>query len=235
MNDVPAPSPRISGLWTASVVWFWGCMILGWGCFVVAGHQLQRWEDRLLAAIVWQLCFAVGLGVILGGIVHTLHSRGETLRAIGWGLPTSKVALSGGILLGLLYTMGVYAGILQDPVMKGVNPLAWHWTRLALLPIGIAMAFAEEAMMRGYFMNELDRARVPVWAQIVLSGVCSGIYHAFHNWGWLGLMPGVILFTIHAALFVFARRSLLPSVVAHSLYHVLNAPYLLMYAMAQMQ
>jgi len=55
---------------------------------------------------------------------------------------------------------------------------------------------------------------------------CSGRWPMY-------VFPSFVLFSIHAALYVLAGRSLTPTIVAHSLYHVLCAPYLLMFAMTQ--
>jgi membrane protease YdiL (CAAX protease family) len=138
-----------------------------------------------------------------------------------------------GVILGSLYVAGVYAGILNDSSMTGVDPFALHWIRFALVPVGVLMAIAEETMMRGFFMTRLSQSRVPTWAQILLSGACSAVYHSFHNLSLIGFMPSFVLFTLHAGLYVFASRSLTPTIIAHSMYHVLCAPYLLMFAMAQ--
>ena len=73
-----------------------------------------------------------------------------------------------GVLLGGLYLWGSYFG--AQYVLPGENVLAFTWTRLALAPLGIFMAIAEEVMMRGFFMTELNRARVPTWLQILSSG-----------------------------------------------------------------
>jgi hypothetical protein len=46
-----------------------------------------------------------------------------------------------------------------------------------------------------------------------------------------GFIPSFVLFSMHAGLYVLGKRSLTPSIVAHSMYHVLGEPYLLMMAM----
>ncbi len=235
-NEMPPDVNFSQGAWrNALLIWLLGCVILGCGCFVAAGRALQAWPSRFWAAVCWQLSFAVGLSAILAAIVFLQRSRGLSLSSVGWRKPSTKTTIAIGIGLGLLYTLGVYAGILNDPRMKDVNPFDLHWVRFALIPVGVYMAFAEETMMRGFFMTELSRARVPTWLQVLLSGVCSGVYHSFQNLTRIGLLPSVILFTLHAILYIASRRSLTPVIIAHSLYHVLGAPYLLMFAMAQSQ
>lgn len=228
-----APRSYLSGWANAIGIWLLGCLLLCLGCFVVAGRHLREMPDALWAAVYWQLCFSVGLAVILVVIVSLNHVHGSTLANIGWRKPTSKTAIVCGVVLGALYVVGVYAGILNDPSMKHMNPFAMHWVRFALIPLGVFMAVAEETMMRGFFMTNLSQARVPVWAQVALSGACSAAYHSFHNLTWIGFIPSFVLFTLHAILYIVGQRSLTPSIVAHSMYHVLCAPYLLMFAMAQ--
>jgi membrane protease YdiL (CAAX protease family) len=232
-DTVQASRSHRSGWANAIGIWLLGCFLLGFGCFVVAGRQLREMPDALWAAVYWQLCFGVGLAIILFVIISLNCAHGSSLADIGWRKPTSKTAIVCGVVLGTLYVAGVYAGILNDPSMKRVNPFAMHWVRFALIPLGVFMAVAEETMMRGFFMTNLSRARVPVWAQVALSGACSAAYHSFHNLTWIGFIPSFVLFTLHAMLYVLGRRSLTPSIVAHSMYHVLCAPYLLMFAMAQ--
>jgi len=98
-------------------------------------------------------------------------------------------------LLGVLYTTGVYFG--ARAILKDVDVTEFNWTRVALVPLGIFMGVAEESMMRGFFMNELQKARVAVWLQIVASGACSAVYHAIHNPTWEGFLPSFVLFTLH--------------------------------------
>jgi membrane protease YdiL (CAAX protease family) len=106
--------------------------------------------------------------------------------------------------------------------------------RLALTPLGIFMAMAEETMMRGFFMTELQRAHIPTWMQVFASGACSAVYHALQNPSIIGFLPSCVLFSMHAALYVLGGRSLTPVIVAHSAYHVFGEPYLLMMALATM-
>ncbi|OAI52679.1 hypothetical protein AYO47_01170 [Planctomyces sp. SCGC AG-212-M04] len=228
------PAARRASLRPAIGIWLLGCLLVGVGCFVLIGKRLVRSEDPLLAAVWWQLSFAVALAVILAAIVRIQSRRGETLSAIGWRKSTSKLWFGAGVMLGVLYAMGVYAGIHESPAMKGVNPFELHWVRFVLIPVGVFMAAAEEIMMRGFFMTELQRAGVGTGWQIVFSGLASAAYHSFHNPSLIGFIPSFVLFSMHAALYVLAGRSLTPTVVAHSLYHVLCAPYLLMFAMTQM-
>jgi membrane protease YdiL (CAAX protease family) len=229
-----ATPPSTRSAWVSAIgVWLLGCVLLGLGCFVVVGGQLRMMTDKLWSAVYWQLCFAIALAIVLAAVIVANRVQGTTLADIGWRKPTSSTAIVFGVILGGLYVAGVYAGILNDPSMKHMNPFAMHWVRFALIPLGVFMAIAEEVVMRGFFMTQLSHACVPAWAQILLSGACSAAYHSFHNFTWIGFIPSFVLFSLHAVLFVAGQRSLTPSIVAHSMYHVLCAPYLLMFAMAQ--
>jgi membrane protease YdiL (CAAX protease family) len=206
-----------------------GCLLLGLGCFIGLGEFLPQRMDLFTAAIWQQVGFGVALGLILVVIVVIQRRRGESLRELGWARPTTWLALILGTVLGGLYLWGCYFG--AKYVLPGQNVLAFHWARIALAPLGIFMAIAEETMMRGYFMTELQRARISAWIQILASGACSAVYHALQNPTLEGFLPACVLFSLHAGLYVLGRRSLTPTIMAHSMYHVFGEPYFLMMVM----
>src|SRR5262249_21397405 len=86
----------------------------------------------------------------------------------------------------------------------------------------------------GHLYRPEQKARVATWLQIVASGGCSAVYHAFQNPTPAGFLPSFVLFSVHAGLYVLGRRSLTPVVITHSIYHVFGEPYLLMLALAAM-
>jgi membrane protease YdiL (CAAX protease family) len=208
-----------------------GCL-MGWGGFVVLGNYLPRRMELFQAAVVLYVAFGAALGIIFGTIVAWQRSRGSSLAELGWRRPTTKTALALGFALGVLYITGVYFG--ARAILKDVDVTEFNWIRVALVPLGIFMGIAEETMMRGFFMNELQKARVAVWLQIVASGACSAIYHSIHNPTLRGFLPSFVLFTLHAGLYVAGRRSLTSVSIAHGMYNVLGEPYLLMMALAVM-
>ena len=136
------------------------------------------------------------------------------------------------LIMGALYVTGAYFGARQ--LLKDVDVLEITLVRLALVPVGIFMAIAEETMMRGFFMTELHRARVSAWLQIVASGACSAVYHSLQDPSLVGFLPSFVLFSLHAGLYVLGKRSLTPVSLAHGIYNVFGEPYLLMMAMAAM-
>src|SRR5262249_52440206 len=231
MSASPDPSPPLSKLvaWrNALAMTLLGCL-MGWACFVVLGSYLRTHWELMQAAILQQVGFSVALGIILAVIVVWQRVRGLSLKELGWRKPTTMTAMVLALLLGALYISGLWFG--AAAVLKGVDVAEFNWTRVALAPLGIFMAFAEETMMRGFFMTELQRARVAVWLQIIASGACSAVYHAIQNPTLIGYLPSFVLFTLHAGLYVLGKRSLTPTVITHSIYHVLGEPYLLMMAM----
>jgi membrane protease YdiL (CAAX protease family) len=208
-----------------------GCL-MGWAGFVVLGDYLPKRMDLFQAAVVLYLAFGAALGIIFAVIVLWQRRRGSSLAELGWRRPTTKTALTIAFVLGVLYTAGAYFG--ARAILKDVDVTEFNWTRVALIPLGVFMGVAEETMMRGFFMNELKKARVAVWLQIVASGACSAVYHAIHNPTWEGFLPSFVLFTLHAGLYVAGKRSLTPVSIAHGMYNVLGEPYLLMMALATM-
>ena len=212
---------------------FLNCLILGLGCFVLLGSYLRSQMDLFRAAVWQQLGFAVGLGIVLAVIVRWQHCRGESLSDLGCCRPTTRLAIILAMVLGAAYLVGSWFG--ASYVLKGVDVFAFNWVRISLVPVGIFMAFAEEAIMRGFFMTELERANVGTAKQIFASGACSALYHSLQNPTLEGFLPSFVLFTVHAALYVLGKRSLTPTVVAHSMYHVFGEPYLLMMALATMK
>ncbi|HUQ70477.1 MAG TPA: type II CAAX endopeptidase family protein [Planctomycetaceae bacterium] len=223
---LPNPTSRWLGWRNALAITLLGCLLIGVGGFVVLGTVLPQRFSLWTAAILQQIGFATGLAVIFAVIVGWQRSRGETLAELGWRRPTRPGAIIAAVLLGVLYLGGSYFGVRE--LVPNADPLAFHWARVALAPLGIGMAIAEETMMRGFFMTELQRARIATSVQIVASGACSAIYHALHERTLLGFLPAFVLFSLHAALYVYGRRSLTPSIIAHSIYHVFGQPYLLM-------
>jgi membrane protease YdiL (CAAX protease family) len=231
------PHSKLRAWANAMIITALGCILGGWACFVQIGNDLLSEVnagalDLFIAAVLWELCFALAMAIILVIIFVWQRVRGLGLRELGWGRPTTPVALGLAVLLGVAFLAGNYFG--AQRLLSGVNVLELSATRVALVPLGIFLAAAEEIMMRGFFMTELQRARVATWLQIVASGACSALYHMFQNPTLLGFLPSFILFSMHAGLYVLGRRSLTPVVLAHSIYHVFGEPYLLMLAMRAM-
>jgi membrane protease YdiL (CAAX protease family) len=243
MAEAPSPEmPRTQSklrAWSTAVgVTLLGGLLGGVGCFVLLGNYLLRQVeaqrlDLFRAAVWWEVGFTVAMAVILAAIVAWQRAHGASLQELGWGRPTTPLALALAVLLGAAFLAGNYFGARR--LLPDVDVLELNWVRVALAPLGVFLAAAEETMMRGFFMTQLERARVSGWLQIVASGACSASYHALQNPTPLGFIPSFILFSLHAGLYVLGKRSLTPVVVAHSIYHVFGEPYLLMMALVAMK
>src|SRR5262245_24842628 len=227
------PPSKLQAWRNALAITALGCVLLGLGCFVMLGRYLPERMDLFQAAAWLQVGFAVALAVILAVIVGWQRARGSSVAELGWRKPTTPLALALGVLLGVAFLWVSYFGARR--LLPGVDVTEFNWVRLALAPVGIFMAVAEEAMMRGFFMTELQRARVSTWLQVVSSGACSAVYHALQNPTPMGFIPSFVLFSMHAGLYVLGKRSLTPSVAAHSIYNVFGEPYLLMMALITMK
>ncbi len=156
-----------------------------------------------------------------------------SLADLGYRRPTTPLALFLAVVLGTAYLTGSYFG--AGYLIRYIDVLEFNWVRLVLAPVGVFMAFAEETIMRGFFMTELNRANVGTTKQIFASGACSAAYHSIQNPTLEGFLPSFFLFSLHAGLYVLGRRSLTPTVLSHSMYHVLGEPYLLMMALVAAQ
>ena len=207
-----------------------GCALFGLLCFILLGSELSRRMGWYRGTIWLEVSFAIAGLIAFAYIVVWQRRRGSSLAELGWGRPTTRLALVLAAILGVAYTCGAYFGVQQ--LLPGVDLTRFTWTRLLLAPVGICLAVSEETLMRGLFMTELQRGRVPVWLQILASGLCSALYHAFQNPTLIGFLPSFVLFSLHAGLYVLGRRSLTPVFLAHSIYHVLGEPYLLMMVFA---
>jgi membrane protease YdiL (CAAX protease family) len=229
------PQSKLRAWANALAITLLGCVVAGLGCFVLLANYLrQQIESQHLdlfqAAVWWEVGFTVAMAVILSVIIVWQRARGSSLAELGWGKPTTPLALALAVLLGIAFLGGSYFG--ARSVLRGVDVTELNWVRVALAPLGVFLAIGEETMMRGFFMTELNRARVATWLQIVASGACSALYHAFQNPTPMGFFPSFVLFSLHAGLYVVGRRSLTPVVLAHGIYHVFGEPYLLMMALA---
>ena len=236
-EDMRPPS-KLRAWGNALIITLLGCLLAGVGCFLLLGNYLRRQVDSqqldlFHAAVWWEVGFTAAMGIILSVIILWQSVRGSSLRELGWGKPTTTLALVLAVLLGTAYLGGCYFG--ARFVLPGVDVTELNWVRFALVPLGIFLAFGEETMMRGFFMTQLQKARVATGLQIVASGACSAIYHTFQNPTLLGFLPSFVLFSLHAGLYVLSRRSLTPVLITHSMYHVFGEPYLLMMALAAMK
>src|ERR1700674_5629336 len=138
---------------------------LGFGFF--AQYIADRFQsDLVLGAFVLDLVFAVIIAIIVGGIVAWQRAHSETLADLGWRKPTQRVAVMGGVVLGLAWVALSYA--------RGGSPWAAPWERPVMAVIGSFLAFGEELAVRGFLMEQLRRGGVATWPEVLVSAVVMG-------------------------------------------------------------
>jgi Cytochrome P450 len=158
MKDEPCsgggtPPPSKLRAWgNALAITLLGCLLAGLGCFVLLANYL--WQlidaqqlDLCHAAAWWEVGFTVAMAVILGVIVVWQRARGSSLAELGWGRPTTPLAIVLAVLLGVAFLGSCYFG--ARSILRGVDVLELNWLRVALVPLGIFLAIGEETIMRG--------------------------------------------------------------------------------------
>jgi hypothetical protein len=201
-------------------------LLLGLLDFAIATNYLASVfpHNLLLASFYLDLCFAFSAVIIVGIIVLWQRRHSETLRDLGWGRPTTLLAISIAIIFGILWLISSY---IREP-----HPLhsflALSWERPLMMLIGLFLAFTEELAMRGFFMEQLRRGGVPTWLQILASAVFMGAYHGVigYHYSLLYGASSVILFGVISVIFVIGKRSLTPGTIAHAMTHFFGDPVL---------
>ncbi len=229
-----ARRPHVLVTWpfwrNAFVIALVGCALVGIGDFTLLAGYLARATTPETGATWLGIGFAMTFGAILAGILLWQRSHGEALAALGWRRPTSALAMSLGLALAVIWLAFSYAGILR--LLPGTRLADVSWLRLGVALLGLFVAAAEEIMMRGFFMTQLHRGRVPVWLQIVACGACSALYHSLPGLNLSAFAASFVLFSGLACIYVLGRRSLTPTIIGHGLINGLGDPYLLMLLLA---
>lgn len=197
-------------------------VVLGVGCFAFGAQFIaDHHGNSVNAAFLLDLIFLVGVLVIIAVVVLWQRAHGETIRDLGWGLPTRKVAMIVAVAYGLLWTASGYA--------RGGDPFALTWQRPLMAVIGVVLAFGEELAVRGFFLEQLRRGGVPTWLQVIASGVVMGGYHGILGWHYSVsyAVASAVIFAVVSLIFVLGRRSLTPGLTAHAMTHVLGDPSLM--------
>lgn len=181
-------------------------------------------HDRVLASFYLDLGFVVSTIIVIGLVYWWQHTHGETLADIGWRRPTRISVLIIAIIYGALWTVSFY-------VTPGhLSFFAFPWERFVMAPLGIILATSEELLFRGFLMEQLRRAAVPTWLQVLVSAVTIGSYHGlvgFHYYPQYAI-ASVVLFGLLAILYVAGKRSMTPNTVAHAMTHFFGDPSAIM-------
>lgn len=218
-------SPRIAwrNVLGATIV---GWLIIALPNFGFLTNYLARTmkHDLVLAAFYLDLGFVVSTIIVIGLVYWWQHAHGETLADIGWRRPTRIWVLIIAVIYGALWTVSFY-------VTPGhLSFLAFPWERFIMAPLGIILATSEELLFRGFLMEQLRRAAVPTWLQILTSAVTIGSYHGLVGFGYhlQYAIAGIVLFGILAILHVAGKRSMTPNTVAHAMAHFFGDPSAIM-------
>lgn len=88
-------------------------------------------------------------------------------------------------------------------------------------------AVVEECVFRGYLIGELERIRVSIPIQILVSGLAFGIIHV--GFDLAGILMTLVMGMVLATVYFIGKRSLTPSIVGHVVINVLVEPWLLLF------
>ena len=208
-----------------------GATALGWLVIALPNfgfltHYLARTmgDDKLLASFYLDLGFFVSTAIVIALVWRWQRAHGETLADLGWRKPTPLPVLVVAVIYGALWTSTAY-------IQPGsLSFLALPWERFIMAPLGIVLATGEELLFRGFLMEQLRRAGVPTWIQILTSAVAIASYHGLIGFSYSipVVIFSVLIFGIVAIIHVAGKRSMTPNVVAHAMTHVFGDPSLTM-------
>jgi CAAX protease family protein len=205
------------------------CLIIGLPNFVLLTRYLPTITDARSGAGWFLAVYSVCVIIVVGLILAWLRSANLSLADLGWGKPTSLLAIVLGIIFGLAWLSLSLFGASQ--ALKGkadINLTEINLFRLAIALLGVIISVGEEIIMRGFVMNELNRIAVPVWLQIIISGLGFALYHSVGNFSLQSLIPSFVFSAVLAIIFVAGKRSLTPSIIGHGIVNFFGEPYLVM-------
>ena len=177
-----------------------------------------RAEVAIGSAIIGEVVFLVLLVWWLRREHLTLDDLGLWKRPRLWAV---AAAVAFALLYGLL--------TVSNP---GLRPnLGLHdFLKAEAVVAAIVAGIVEEIVSRGYFMFELQRARVPAWLQIVGSGLVFGMAHV--NYSAYGVASAGLLGLVFAAIYHFGKRSLAPIIAGHAVIDLIIEPALILWVLS---
>lgn len=162
-------------------------------------------------------------GLVPGSPLSTLAQRqARTLADIGWARPTTLIA----ILLGLVFAIGYSAFTFTNPLI-GRNATELSLFKLAGAAVGVVGAVVEECVFRGYLISELERIKVSIPIQILVSGLAFGIIHV--GFDLAGILITLVMGMVLATVYLIGKRSLTPCIISHIVINVLVEPWRLLF------
>jgi membrane protease YdiL (CAAX protease family) len=220
-------------LWTEFVILGLGLPAAIWLCSQLIRRSIPAAthgspSERFLW---WITGAAIAEWLFVLSVAWVLHRRQRSLKDIGvwrmgnwkaWVLALTFAALAIGGNLRFLPRMGL-------PISAAFFPHGFHL--LAALMMGITAGFCEEVLFRAFLMTEFANAGYGKVAQVLIPGVAFGLSHAgYLNQGflpWLGIaVPTALIGMVWGAAYLFGRRSLVPTIVAHFLNDATALPWI---------
>ncbi len=205
------------------------CLIIGLPNFVVLPRLLPDNIDLRSGAAWFLTLYAICVVFVTGLILVWLRRTNSSLADLGWGKPTTILAVAVGVIFGLAWLgLSLFGAGFALKGKADLNLTEINLFRLAMALLGVVITIGEEIIMRGFVMTELNRAKVPTWLQIVVSGLGFALYHSLGNFGLASLIPSFIVGAIWAVIYVLGKRSLTPSIISHGIVNFFGEPYLAM-------
>jgi membrane protease YdiL (CAAX protease family) len=169
------------------------------------------------------------------GILLWAVRRGPPLRDIGFGKPAPFGGWLAAVLVAALF---IWFNLALPLSGQRIAEFSLFHVSNALIAAVVA-GFVEEALFRGYLIDELRRAGWGNKMQAIISAAAYGVVHA--AWGLTsglftfqmigGAVIGTTVFGLFcAAVYLLSRRSLTPVMLCHGAIDLVIEPWLFMVA-----
>ena len=217
--------------------------VSNWVAWAEVGFTLWLYYVLLVAAIAlppfllpvfgFKLNLRQGTTVTLGAtllaelvvaLVLSLWIRRQSIRSsdIGFIRPSRLATMVPALLFAVLYATWT----LTIPEVRS-NALELSSFKLWGAAVSVFAAVVEEAVFRGFLMNELARAGNSPTVQVMVSAVGFALVHL--GFGLWGIMCTSIMGAVLAIAYLWNGRSLAAPIVAHCLINLIIEPWLLLY------
>ncbi len=172
------------------------------------------------------LVFLIAILMVIAVMRIRMWQDQQTFAELGWRQPSRRLAITLGLLMGLIWgSLGVMGFLRLQPT---ADPFEFSLFRLYTAVAGATIAIGEDLVTRGYVMGELQRLGWSSGWQILLSSLLFALYHTLWNFTAPGFVASLIYGAILGGLFILGRRSLTPVILAHSLALLIGEPFLTM-------
>jgi membrane protease YdiL (CAAX protease family) len=179
-------------------------------------------ESSVIALLV---SFWIGFSIIMAVILRMSAgmSLGELLRSLGFGAPSRIAANIAGLVLGLVWGFLFLSSILQFDPNANLAEISGFRVVAALLAAGGTLL--EDFVTRGYLMNQMQRAKMSNWVQVLVSALVFALYHTVWGFNVFSFIFSVVYGLLLGGLFIWGKRSLTPVILGHSLAVLISEPF----------